>query len=347
MPIIAGGALSPTSAVSSFFSIYLEILNRMRQSTTVSAIVEQAKRYANIALFDIVLGFEYQLPWLERHSVLRVRAPYTTGTVSITRGSTSVAGTSTLWTTADAYGDNNARVGGKITFGDQNIYTVTAVGGAGTITLNTRYVADADLTDGAYVYFEDEYALASDFLKPISVVSFTGAYDLPIIGRNDFRRMFPRPNTSGKPKVATLLDDEFVGNNTEVKKVQFYPYPNTEYLLPYTYVTSNLAVSDAGVAQAQMTADNDVPMLPLRYRQLIVLQAISQWYRDKKDDARATLAQGDYNTMLTRLVNDQRIGTNTMARITPKVGMYKQKVYSGRSSARRFSTNNSFDEFRT
>jgi hypothetical protein len=97
-----------------------------------------------------------------------------------------------------------------------------------------------------------------------------------------------------------------------------------------------------------MVADNDVPMLPFRYRQLIVLQAISQWYRDKKDDARATLAQGDYTTMLTRLVNDHRIGANTMAKITPRVGAYNtQRIYSGRSSSRRFSTNNSFDEFRT
>jgi hypothetical protein len=348
MPVVGGGSTYPTAAVSNFASIYTEILNRMRQPTNVAAIVEQAKRYANTALFDIVLGFEYQLPWLERHDVLRVRAPYTTGTVSVNVGSTTVTGVSTLWTTADSYGDNNARVGGKISFGDQNIYTVTAVGGAGTITLNTKYVATANLSAGTYTYFEDEYALASDFLKPISYTSFTGAYDLPIIGRNDFRRQFPRPNISGKPTVATLLDDDFVGNQTEVIKVQFYPYPNAAYLLPYTYVTRNLAVSETGVEQEQMSADNDVPMLPLRYRQLIVLQAISQWYRDKKDDARATVAQSDYGAMISRLVNDQRIGTNTMAKITPRVGMYTtKKIYSGRSNARRFSTNNSFDEFRT
>lgn len=344
MPVIGGGSSNPTAQVSTFLSIYLEILNRMRQPTNIGAIVEQAKRYANTALTDIVLGFEYQLPWLERDAVLRVRAPYTTGTVSVTRGSTTVTGTSTLWTTADAYGDNNARVGGKISFGGSDIYTVTAVGGAGTITLNTRYVADEDLTDSSYTYFEDEYDLASDFLKPIDVRSFTSAFNLPIIGRNEFRRMFPRPNVSGKPSTATLLDLTYVGNSTEVRKIQLYPYPSSEYLLPYSYVTQNLAVSDAGVEAQQMVADNDVPMMPLRYRQLIVLGAIAQWYRDKKDDARAMSAQNDYTTGVQRLVNDQRIGANTTAKITPMVRP-TSRIYT--RGSRRYSTNNSFDDFRT
>lgn len=344
MPVVGSGSTNPTVAVSNFASIYTEILNRMRQPTNVAAIVEQAKRYANTALFDLVLGFEYQLPWLERSTILRVRAPYTTGTVSIAVGSTTLTGTSTVWTTTDSYGDANARVGGKITLGGSDIYTVTAVGGAGTITLNTRYVGTEDLVDSTYTYFEDEYALASDFLKPIDVTSFTSAYDLPIIGRNEFRRMYPRPNQSGKPKVATLLDLAYNGNTTEVKKIQFYPYPSAVYLLPYTYVSSNLAVSEAGVEAAQMVADNDEPMLPLRYRQLIVLQAISQWYRDKKDDARSMAAQGDYGTMMQRLVNDQRIGTNTRAKVTPLV-RNTRRVYS--RGGRRFSTNNSFDDFRT
>ena len=350
MAILGSGSPTLTTQVTSFLDIYTEILNRMRQPTTVAAITEQAKRYANIALHDMVLGFEYHLPWLERDSFLTTNAPYTTGTVSIPRGSTALTGVSTAWTTTNAYGTANARTIGKIVLGDANIYNITTVTDATNIVLTQRYIADSDLAAGAdYVYFEDEYALASDFLKPIDHRMFSSAMELPIIGRNEFRRRFPRPNVAGKPRVCTLIDKPFSGNTTPVIHLQFYPYPNDVYRIPYSYITRNLAVSAAGVEQVSMSADTDEPNLPLAYRHAIVFHAITQWYRDKKDDTRSQAAQADYQDLVHRIVLDNRIGANTKTRIVPRAGLYTgyaRTPYSSRVRGRRFSTNNSFDEFR-
>lgn len=339
--------MSSTTEVRTFSDIYTEILNKMRQPTNVTAIINQAKRYANTGLHDMVFGFEYKLPWLERQSHLIVQAPYSTGTVAITQGSTTLTGTSTLWTTANAYGVNNARTTGKLNLGDSNIYTISAVGGAGSITLSQRYVASTDLAAGSsYTYFEDEYALASDFLKFVDVKRFSSAYDIPIIGRNEFNRRFPRPNVSGMPKLATILDKTFSGSSTPVVMVQFYPYPSTAMIIPYSYITKNLAVSSAGIESVSMVNDDDEPALPSHYRNAIVSFAIWKWYRDKKDDARSESAKADYQDEVNRIVGDQRIGANTTAKVTPRVGMYDtRRVYSG-GTPRRFSTNNSFDEFR-
>lgn len=340
--------MSSVTEVRTFSDIYTEILNKMRQSTNVTAITAQAKRYANTALHDMVFGFEYKLPWLERDSHIITAAPYTTGTVAVTRGSTTVTGTDTLWTTNNAYGVANARTTGKMKFGDHNVYTITAVGGAGSITLRERYVADADLDAGAsYTYFEDEYTLASDFLKPIDYRRFTAAYNLPIIGRNEFRRLFPRPNVGGMPKVATLVDKPFSGTTTPVTMVQFYPYSGANYIIPYSYITKNLAVTSLGVEGQSMVDDTDEPALPVQYRQALVWFAISQWYRDKKDDTRSESAKADYQDCVNRIVGDQRIGANTTARITPRSGMYSARSIYGGNRGRRFSTNNSFDDFRT
>lgn len=340
--------MSSVTEVRTFSDIYTEILNKMRQPTTVTAIINQAKRYANTGLHDMVFGFEYKLPWLERDAVLITAAPYTTGTVEITRGSTTLTGTSTLWTTTNSYGVANARTTGKIDLGDGNIYGLSAVGGAGTITLATRYVADTDLAAGAtYTYFEDEYALASDFLKLIDVRRFSAALDIPIIGRNEFKRRFPRPNVGGTPKVATINDRPFSGSTTPVTLVQFYPYASANMIIPYSYITKNLAVSSAGVEAISMANDDDEPALPMHYRAAIVEFAIWKWYRDKKDDARAEQAHADYQDQVNRIVGDQRIGANTQARVTPRVGMYNTRsIYSG-GAGRRYSTNNSFDDFRT
>ena len=50
--------MSATTEVRTFSDIYTEILNKMRQPTNVVAISNQAKRYANTALHDMVFGFE-------------------------------------------------------------------------------------------------------------------------------------------------------------------------------------------------------------------------------------------------------------------------------------------------
>ncbi len=151
---------------------------------------------------------------------------------------------------------------------------------------------------------------------------------------------------SGTPKVATILDKPFNGSTAPVITVQFYPYPSTNFIIPYSYVTNNLAVSSAGVEATSMSEDTDEPALPVRYRNALVSFAIAKWYRDKKDDSRSEQAKADYQDEVNRIVGDQRIGANTQARVTPRPGMYSSAPYGG-SAGRRFSTNNSFDEFRT
>lgn len=339
--------MSAATEVRTFSDIYTEILNKMRQVTNVTAITNQAKRYANTALHDMVFGFEYKLPWLERSATIITAAPYTTGTVSIARGSTSLVGSSTLWNTANVYGVANARTTGKILLAGPNVYNISAVGSDTAITLATRYVADEDLAAGSsYTYFEDEYALASDFLKLIDTQRFSAAMKLPTIGRDKFRLHYTRP-VAGSPKVATILDKPFNGSTTPVMLVQFYPYPSTNMIIPYSYITKNLAVSSAGVEATSMSSDDDEPALPVRYRGLLVDFAISKWYRDKKDDARSESAKADYQDGVNRVVGDQRIGANTHAQITPHPGMYNTRsIYRG-GAGKRFSTNNSFDDFRS
>ena len=341
--------MSTTSIVTTFADIYTEVLNKMRQPTNVAAITAQAKRYVNTALYDIVIGFEYKLPWLERSAFLTLQTPYTTGTVSISQGSTTLTGASTVWTTVNAFGVTNARVGGKIVIaGSTDIYTVIAVNGSVTLTLDNRFIA-ATVAAVSYTYFEDVYAVASDFLKPIDAQLFSTVLPLEIMGRNDFRRRYPRPSVTGKPRVCTILDQTYAGSVTPVIKIQVYPYPNATYLMPYAYVSRNIAVSSVGVEAETMSADTDEPNIPLRYRHGIVHYAIAQWYRDKKDDARSMSAMSDYSTLIGRLVGDQRIGANITAQVQPRVGSYvshSRRPYGTRSDSR-FSHNNSFDDFRS
>lgn len=341
--------MSTTSQLTTYSDLYTDLQNRTRVTTGVTATETQAKRYINIALQDIHLAFDYKLPWAERRGVLRTHAPYSTGTVSVTVGGNTLTGGSTLWNTANAYNENNMRVGGKIKLaGGLDLYTITAVGGDTTATIGQRYVGSADLAVDGYVYFEDEYALASDFLRPVDLQSFTDDHAIPLVGRNEWRRRYPRPNVSGRPRAASILDLSFSGSTTPVRKVVLYPYPDAVYLLPYTYISNAVAVTSAGVEGTALSGDTDEPTMPLRYRHAIVFHALYHWYRDKRDDARSQEAKAEYVDIMQRIVNDQEVGTHVQASIQPRMGMYTRHAlhpYSKRGG-RRMDLNNDFDRLR-
>src|SRR3990167_2448270 len=105
--------MATTSQPATFQELYLDLENRVRVNTGVTATEDVAKRYINIALKDMHIGSGEIFWWAHRDEVLRVRAEYTTGTVTATQGSTTLSGTSTVWTTADAFSVNNMRAGGK------------------------------------------------------------------------------------------------------------------------------------------------------------------------------------------------------------------------------------------
>ena len=341
--------MSTTSQLTTFSDLYLDLMNRVRTATGTSATETQAKRYINIALQDIHLGFDYKLPWAERRGVLRTHAPYSTGTVSISVGSTTLTGSSTLWNTANSYGENNTRTTGKLRLaGGQDLYQISTVGGDTSITLAQKYVGSAALSAQTYIYFEDEYALASDFLRPVDMQSFSNDCNIPLIGRAEWRMRYPRPNISGRPRVASMLDLSFNGSTTPVRRVTLFPYPDNVYLLPYDYITSAVAVTSAGVEGTALSSDTDEPTMPLRYRHAILYHALANWYRDKRDDARSGDADAKYVDIMTRITNDQEIGSHVQARIQPRMSMYTRHAYKPYShrGGRRIDINNDFDNFR-
>ncbi len=338
--------MGSTTQPTTFTDLYTDLMNRVRAETSKTATINQSKRYINIALHDLHIGFGEKFPWTERDAVLRTKNDYTTGTVSIDKGSMALIGSSTLWDTNNDFSEKNAIVGGKIKISGNEVYEVTAVASDTSITLATPYISD-DESGASYTYFEDEYDLASDFLKPIDVLSFSDNAEIRLISRQDFRRAFPRNNNPGKPRVATLIRQEALSDAEIRTRVRFSPPSNDTYLFPYTYVTSNLAVSSSGTAAANLSADTDEPIIPLAYRQIIVLQALYNWYRDKKDDQRSVEVKAEWASLLTRVVGDQEIGSNR-PRFQPRVSAGKRRAKRpwGSGISSRISTGTRFDELR-
>ena len=318
------------------------LLNTVRDATGVTATNTLADRYLNIALHDIHIDPGHNWPWASRRAYLLTHAPYTTGTVSITAAArTTVTGVSTLWNTAvTGMGFNNARVGGKMTFsGMTEVYEVSVVTDDTTITILNRYTGAA-LSAASYAYFEDEYALAADFLRPLDMRNFSTDANIPFVGPIEFRRAAPRNSRRQKPQIATWIQLGFVSNTTPRHRVLLYPAPDDEYSIPYDYITSNLAVSSAGTEQTQMTATTDEPIIPLAFRHILVLHAAYSWTLHRKDDTRSQEIKAEYTDLMKRMV-----GTSNIGQDRPRISVNYMKYFGGRRGGR-FEINTEFDDIR-
>lgn len=360
--------MSSATAPANFSELYTDLLNRVREDTSVTATVTLAKRYINIGLIDMHIGFGEKFYWAHRHGTLRTQAPYSTGTVTITKGSTTLTGSSTEWDTDNDFGVANMRVTGKIVIaGLPEVYKVEAVASDTSATINTKFIG-SDQSGASYVYFEDEYALASDFLRPYDLTSFTDDGEVQLIGDRDFRAYSARNSTTGKPRIATIVNRGFVGGQlitesnadllTETgsgillesatqfeRRVRLWKPPDSNYLLPFTYITSNLAVDSSGQEQAYLTNDDDEPSVPLQYRHTIVNWALYNWYRDRKDDSRARDVKAEFTDLMLRISGDTQVGEQR-PRLRPRIGPYARSARRPYSTGAggRYATGSWFDE---
>ena len=342
--------MSSTSQLTTFADLYTDLLQRMRLNSSVNTSVEQAKRYINIALHDIHLGFDYKFPWCERQTYIQTKAPYITGTVDAVQGNTGLTGTGTAWNTNNAFLSPNVVSSGKFKIeGASTIYKVSTVTNDTSVVLWQRFQEET-VSGASYEYFEDEISLGTEYLRPVDLTMFSPAMGIQLISRAEFRRKYPVVDIKGRPKVACIIDSVSTGSNfTPLRKVVLYPYPDAAYSIPYTYVSSSLVVTAAGATATSFSSDTDEPIMPLRYRHAIIYHAMYHWYRDKKDDARAESAKADYVDIAQRIVGDHDIATHTKVQIQPNMGSYHASAYvpySGIGGRRVYDLNDEFDSFR-
>lgn len=337
--------MSATTAPTDFSDLYTDLLQRVRQGSSTTATLNQAKRYINIGLRDMHVGFGEKFPWAERRATFNTHPGYSTGTVTINQQNQTMSIPGAAWTTANGWtGTSNVNVGGRIRIaGGHEVYRILTVNSATSGTIDTVFISES-VTGASYQYFEDEIPLASDFLKPVDNRRFTnGHLVLDLIGRSDFRRRFGANHILGRPRHATLIDLDFDSDTAPRRRLLIHPPPDGPYLFEYDYVTSFLAVTSAGVDQTALSSDADEPIVPLRYRQSIVLHALYNWYRDKKDDQRSAEAKAEYTDLMLRITGDTEIGQQRF-RLNPRQSPYVRRSRSPwRGRGRRYDLNGAFD----
>lgn len=303
-----------------------DFLEKAKEVTGVTAINTIVNRFLNQANHDIHLE---RWPWAERRTTIRTFDPYTTGTVdvAITNLTTrrTVTGTTTAWATTNSFGDTNAQVGMKMTLGATGVVHLISTVDSGTqITLEsaTPYMGDSALDDSGYAIYQDEYSLPSDFDDVVDARFFDEDRKIQIIGAQDFYLRYARNSVRQAPVVATLIELGPSGSVSLRRRVVFGPAPDKQYIVPYRYYTTNLAVSSTGVGAANLSADADQPIIPLRWRQGLVYKALQLWHLSRqKNSEMATFWGSEYATLMLR-ARASRSSADDRPIIRPRIGGY-------------------------
>ena len=282
-----------------------DFLESLKEATGVSAINTVVNRFLNKANQDI---HQEKWWWQERRAFVRTRPPYTTGTVAVAVTSLTtrrtVTGTSTAWNTANSFGDTNAAVGMKMTLAAEPfVHLIGTLGSDTSITLEsaTPYLGDSALSGAGYAIYQDDYALESDFDDVIDARFFDEDHKIPLIGAQEFYRLYSRNSNRAAPKHATLIELGPSGSVSLRRRVVLGPAPDQTYNIPYRYWTTNLAVSSTGTGAANLSADTDQPIVPLKFRQGIIWKGLEIWFATRQKDA--VLAEkfgGLYATLMLR-----------------------------------------------
>lgn len=339
--------MSTTSQPKTFSDLVADLVSRARVDASQTVNPIYAKKLINSALADMALGNGEKFPWLHRRERLLVNGSYTTGTLSITQGATSVIGVGTLWDTASVTGVDNVRPGGKLRLPGSDIsYEVQSVTNDTTLVLTDAYLGET-LAGESYTYYEDEYTLASDFLKPLQKTTFDRHGRIEIVDRSRFEAAYTRWSAPGRIQRCTIFTIGSGTSVTQLRRVAFWRAPDVATYVPYSYVTSNVGVSAAGVETDTLVNDADEPLAPLQTRHIIVSKGLEQWYRDKKNDTRSAEAKAEYVEGMQRMQLDVDVGQRQPV-FKPDVSSYvraARQPYRGRGG-RRYTLGTAFDEMK-
>lgn len=211
---------------------------------------------------------EIEAPWAKKRppGVIVTTPEITTGTVTLTQGSTSGTFSS---------GPAASVAGRKIYADDDGIVCrISAHTAAATaFTLDANYPG-AGGSGLAYHLFQDEYDLASDFLVPRSrpfLKDCEGAYQIDLVSEAELDSWYPYPpQQSG----TTLQACAFVGD----KKLRVAPWPRDYRRWEYEYN------HHPGTLAFDGTANDAVIVKPAQDGVVIALLALANILVSKNDD---------------------------------------------------------------
>jgi hypothetical protein len=315
--VISEGTQATGSAGTTFQDIYEDVINRLHKDTDDTNLVTRVKGYVNDNYKQI--ANKYDWPWLYNTATIVTIAKYDTGTVTVTNGSTTVTGSGTTFT--------SGMVGRKFkATGFDEIYTISSFTSTTVIVLDNEYNGTTD-TEASYEIFQDLESLPSDCDRIVSLQQHRHPKKLELIGLREMRRIVPAPSLkdSDPTKYAYYEND-----SSGYQQILLWTPPYRQIVLNCEY---KLLITD-------LAADDDPPLIPEQYRQILKWMTIADCLGLENDDDRSTYYEKKANYLLNDMVA-RYTTTDDYKQMVPE--RRRVRAFSKQALANKYDLGNIFD----
>lgn len=237
--------------MATFLVLQQELADRLNLDQTVTANGTRLKRWLNLIQNDIASRYAFE--WLYSRTFIQTQADKTAGTIALTNGDTAVTGTGTAFVA----GDKRSFIQPE---GDTNWYEVTVV--ASQVLTITPAFAGTTLTAGTYTLRKVYYDLPTDLFTVYDARQSSTPTKLTNLGIWTIDSYQPQIDTVGAPAGYYLFRNspDVAANAAKQRQMAFIPSPDSIYNVEVRYF----------LAQTDLSADGDIPFLPVPYHSLLV-----------------------------------------------------------------------------
>lgn len=163
---------------------------------------------------------------------------------------------------------------------NQATYRISAhTGGTNTLTLDATYVET--VTTGLCTIYQDEYALATDVIRPYGPFWLRGQFqgEVDLLAADEFTARFGRntSQTAGLVEAVAVIRDSQVSED-QAPIIQIAPWSESRVNLEYEYAERHVLTFDG-------EASTDTPKVPREFRWVIGEWALWLLFRKKSDDS--------------------------------------------------------------
>lgn len=258
---------------------------------------ERALVFLNFVYLNRLKGRHWK--FTNRETFLDLTAPYETGTVALTQGSTSV----TEDTAPPVIAFPTAVVGQ--TFApqqtDQDVYRISARPSATSLTLASQYAGDS-AAESTYKILFDRITLGDEILAIRSFV-LSGIGEIKPVGLQEFRnRKASDPARVGQPDSFTLFEAE---EGTGIWTLELYPAPDKRYSAQLEYSVRPTDLTDSATSFS---------LIPPEHMDVLYYGVLADIYRIQENAGMAQSAARDAANAWVRFSSDQEM-TDSVARV--------------------------------
>lgn len=187
--------------------------------------------------------WDYKLwSWQRKRSQFLMNAAVIAGTVNVTRGSFTIVGVGTSWTTD--------LVSSQFRTGTNSpIYTIASVDPVGQTLDLTEVWGGATATSQGYSIYNAYVTVPSDFQNFITVIDPLMNWQLELnVTQEELNAWDSQRANTGTAYVVASYDYDTFFNNPPLPRYEIWPHQRAQYVYPFMYISRPPDLSDPGAS---------------------------------------------------------------------------------------------------